>query len=459
MNEHLYAQRYRLIEALPPGRAAARHRALDAEGRPVVITVGQPVESDAFLLEANRVATVRHVGLASVVDAGRVGSDCFVVAEDVHGRDAQQLVEGGPLDAADASLIAAEAAAALAALHAAGAVHGAVEPSALVRDSTGPLKLTGAGVAGVLRPPDLSPGAAPDTARYLSPEEARGAAPSPAADVYRLGLVLYLMLTGAPAVDGADAAIVAREQTDGVVAPPQMRNPAVPAALAEIVMSTLHKDPQQRLSAAALRQRLEHLLAGATFVGAPPPAPRSKAPLWIALVVVAVLVAVAAAWAAGVFGGDDEEAAATVAVPDVIGMTADGAGKALDKAGLAVGTITEVASEDGPEGTVIEQSPEAGADVDEGSAVDLRVSTGAPAPTDVEVPDVTGASQEAASQTLLAAGFVVVVTEAASDAVPAGAVVLQRPAAGVIAAPGSAVDIVVSTGAPPAPSPEPTTSP
>jgi serine/threonine-protein kinase len=459
VSEPIYAQRYRLVEALAPGRATARHRAVGTDGRPVVITVVRPADADAFLQGVDRVAAARHAGLAAVVDAGRDGAECFVVTEDVQGRDAEALVQHGPLDAADAALVGAEAAAALAALHAGGAVHGGVDPSAVVREPAGPVRLTGAGIGSALQRPDLSAGAPPDAARYLSPEEVMGSAPGPAADVYRLGLVLYLMLAGVPAVDGVDAPAVARAHVDGVLKPPQMRNPGVPAPLAEIVVSALHKDPQQRPSAAVLRERLERLLAGATFVEPPPQEPRSRAPLWIALAIVALLVALAAAWAAGVFDGGNEEAPAAVTVPEVVGMTTDGALNALEQAGLAVGTITEVASEDGPEGTVIEQTPQAGAEVDEGSAVDLRVSTGAPAPTatGVEVPDVTGASQEAASQTLLAVGFVVVVTEAASDAVPAGFVVVQRPAGGDTAAPGSAVDIVVSTGPPS--SPEPTASP
>jgi serine/threonine-protein kinase len=453
VSESPYAERYRLVAALTPGRAAARHRAVDPDGRQVIITVVRPADPDAFLQGVDRVAAVRHADLAAVVEAGRDGADCYVVSEDIEGRDAQALVERGPLDAADAALLVAETAGALAALHAGGAVHGAVEPSALVRTAAGPVKLVGAGIAPGLRPADLRPGAPADAARYLSPEEARGAAPGPAADVYRLGLVLYLLLTGAPAVDGADAAAVAREHTDGVLTPPQMRNPNVPPALAQIVASALHKDPQQRPSAAALRDRLERLLAGATFVEPPPRPPRSKAPLWIALAVIVVVAALVAAWAAGVF--DTEEEPAPVVVPDVVGMTTDGARNALEQAGLTVSTVTEVASEDGPAGTVIEQTPEAGEEVDEGSAVELRVSTGPAAPTAVEVPDVTGASQEAASQTLLAAGFVVVVTEAASDDVQLGFVVAQRPTAGSLAAPGSAVDIVVSTGPPATPSPEP----
>jgi serine/threonine-protein kinase len=455
VDEHLYAQRYRLVEALAPGRAAARHRAIGPDERPVVITVVRPADPAAFLQGVDRVVGVRHSGLAAVVDAGRDGDDCFVVTDDVRGRDAAALVADGAMDPADAALVVAEAAGALAALHAAGAVHGAVDPSSLVRQADGEVKLVGAGVAGGLEPPDLRPGAPAAGARYLSPEEAAGWGPGPAADVYRLGLVLYLLLTGAPAVDGADAAAVAREHVDGVLTPPQMRNPAVPAALGQIAAAALSKDPAVRPSAAVLRERLEQLLAGATFVEPPPAPPRSKAPLWIALAIVIMLAALAAAWAAGVFDSDEE--VAPVVVPDVVGMTVDGAQKALEREGLVVGTIREVASEDGPAGTVIEQDPEAEAEVDEGARVDLTVSTGPEAPTAVEVPDVTGASQDAASQTLLNAGFTVVVSEASSDGVPAGFVVVQRPAAGDSAAPGSAVDIVVSTG-PPA-SPEPTASP
>jgi len=105
-----YAESYRLVAALEPGRAVARHRAVDQDGRQVIITVVRPADPDVFLQGVDRVAAVRHADLVPVFEAGRDGADCYVVSEDVEGRDAQALVERGPLDAADAALMAAEAA-------------------------------------------------------------------------------------------------------------------------------------------------------------------------------------------------------------------------------------------------------------------------------------------------------------------------------------------------------------
>ena len=169
---------------------------------------------------------------------------------------------------------------------------------------------------------------------------------------------------------------------------------------------------------------------------------------------IVALAALAARWAFGAFdpGGD-------VKVPDVTGMTRDRAGAALTDAGLKAGKVTRVQSTDGPEGTVVGQDPEAGAKVDEGAAVDLEVA-GPPSPTatPVAVPGVVGSSQAGAESQLTGAGFVVVVSQAESDTVPAGTVVSQDPQAGVMATAGSRVTIVVSTGAP-TPTASPTVSP
>jgi serine/threonine-protein kinase len=455
MSDPIYAQRYRTRKHLQPGRAAAAYGGQDAEGRPVVVTVVRPVDPDVFLRTMGVVASVRHLDLAPVIDAGRDGPDCYVVSWDYGHYDAAAMVERGPLPPADAALMGASAAAGLAALHERGVVHGDVQPSTLVRAEDGSVKLTGAGVGAAFPPPDLRPGTTPDVARYLSPEEVQGRAPSPASDVYRLGLVTYLMLTGRHAFDGADGALVAREQLDGVVQPPQLLNPEVPPALAQVVMRALSKDPGARGTAAQFQADIERVLRSAQVVE-PPPKPKSRAWIWIVAIVIVALVALGAAYALGAFGGSSGD----IKVPDVTGMTQTKAAATLADAGLKTGKITKVQSTGAPEGTVASQSPAAGEKVAKGSAVDLDVA-GKPQPTasPVAVPDVEGNSQAAAVAALSDAGFKVVVTNASSDNVPSGNVVSQAPQAGVMASQGATVSIVVSTGPTPTATPSASVSP
>jgi serine/threonine-protein kinase len=150
-------------------------------------------------------------------------------------------------------------------------------------------------------------------------------------------------------------------------------------------------------------------------------------------------------WAAGAF--DKEKPAAKVSVPDLVGMTEAGATKALDQAGLKAGEVVTVQSDTGPAGTVIAQDPAAGKEVAKGEGVALTISSGpSPSPPpSASVPDVVGDAQDAAEQTLAAAGFVVRVAQQASLK-PAGEVLTQSPTGGVIAEPGTTVTITVSTG-------------
>ena len=449
MTEPLFAQRYRLVEALPPGRALSVHRALDSQDRTVRITVVRPYDADAFERQMGAVAAARHLDLPAVFDVGRDGLDCYVVTEDVDGTDALALIARGAPPVSVASMIGAQAAAGLAALHARGVVHGGIGPAEVVQTAGGSVKLTGAGFAGGYPQTDLRPGAPAARAQYLSPEEAQGKAAEPASDVYRLGLVLYLMLTGTPVFDGPDARTVAQEHIDGVVQPPQLRNPEVPPAIAQVVLRTLDKDPMRRGSAAQLQADLSSILGSAQVETAPPPQkPKNRG--WIWALGVLVIVAVAALWAGGVFNSNTP-AKADVKVPSVVGMTQSGATNTLLVAKLAVGKVTEVQTTSAPTGSVVSQDPAAAVSVPEGTKVALTVAASvSPSPTasTVPVPGVVGQSQATAQTQLIGAGFVVVVSQESSTSVPSGDVISQSPSGGVVAATGATVQIVVSTGAP-----------
>jgi beta-lactam-binding protein with PASTA domain len=149
-----------------------------------------------------------------------------------------------------------------------------------------------------------------------------------------------------------------------------------------------------------------------------------------------------------------------VAVPDVTGESEANARSEIEGAGLRVGEITGEVSEEAEPGTVVDQDPAGGTEVDEGSAVDLVVTE---APPEVEVPDVLEQSEADARAALEDAGFTVRVREEETPVESEDGVVIdQSPSGGEQRPEGSRVTLIVGSFTPeatPTPTPSPTPSP
>lgn len=142
---------------------------------------------------------------------------------------------------------------------------------------------------------------------------------------------------------------------------------------------------------------------------------------------------------------------APIPAPSVTGLSQAAAEAAISSAGLTTGSITTAYSDTVPAGNVISQNPVAGTELSAGASIDLVVSEG-PAP--IPVPAVTGLSQSAAQSAISSAGLSVgSIATQYSPTVAAGNVISQIPGAGAEVAPGSAVDLIVSTGPQPVPAP------
>jgi beta-lactam-binding protein with PASTA domain len=141
-------------------------------------------------------------------------------------------------------------------------------------------------------------------------------------------------------------------------------------------------------------------------------------------------------------GGGGKAKPARVTVPNVVGKQQAGAQQTLVRAGLR-SRVTYVTSQQ-PRGTVIAQSPRAGATAKRNVRVALKVSTGPSAPQQAAVPNVVGEEQATARSDLESAGFQVqVVEQETADPSQDGIVIDQDPAGGTQAPQGATVTIVV----------------
>ncbi|GIU92781.1 MAG: serine/threonine-protein kinase PknB [Acidimicrobiia bacterium] len=130
-------------------------------------------------------------------------------------------------------------------------------------------------------------------------------------------------------------------------------------------------------------------------------------------------------------------------VPFVIGMDLETARQRIEEQGFTVGQITERADPDEPEGTVLDQNPQPGAQVPAGTPIDLVVSAG---PDTVEIPPIVGLTERDAVSQLQLAGLTWTIEREYSDEVEEGRVIRTDPEPGEQVAPDTRVLVVVSDG-------------
>lgn len=152
-------------------------------------------------------------------------------------------------------------AAALKAAHDAGIVHRDLKPSNLMLTREGVVKLTDFGVASLFASTRLTrTGGVVGTAEYMSPEQARGQRASRRSDLYSLGAVMYVMLTGRPPFTGPSANDILQKHQFGQFDKPSRYVPELPRLLEELVCQLLEKDPAKRLpDALVVMKRLEQI--------------------------------------------------------------------------------------------------------------------------------------------------------------------------------------------------------
>ena len=264
---------YKVTARIGEGGMGIVYRAHDTQlDRTVAIKVlpaglvSDPDRRRRFVQEAKAASALNHPNIVTIHSIVRdTGAECIVM-EHVAGRTlAQSIPENGlPLQAV--LQIAIEIADALAAAHAAGIVHRDLKPANIMLAETGRVKVLDFGLAKLIKhehdamdaltgtdnldweagSESTVAGVVQGTAAYMSPEQVQARRVDARSDVFSFGTVLYEMITGGRPFSGSSrAAIVSAILSEEPAALREFRA-TVPAALEDVVLRCLRKDPGRR---------------------------------------------------------------------------------------------------------------------------------------------------------------------------------------------------------------------
>jgi serine/threonine protein kinase len=269
-----------LIERVGAGALGDVYRARDTiHGRTVALkrvpaaVTDDPERRAALDDAAAAAARVSHPAVAVLYELGVDGGETFLAHEFVPGQTLAAMLSGRPLHPRRATEIAIEIADGLAAIHAAGLVHGDLRPDNVIVTPKGHAKLLDAGFAaftagGALRTSagqrlGALPAAAVPTLRYLAPEEALGEGGDARSDLFALGAILYEMLTGQPTFPQQDPDDLLLAIVQSTPSSPRSRSTTVTPELDRVVMRALGKSLDSRYQTAeTLAADLRSIRAG-----------------------------------------------------------------------------------------------------------------------------------------------------------------------------------------------------
>ncbi|WP_127841157.1 Stk1 family PASTA domain-containing Ser/Thr kinase [Actinomyces wuliandei] len=502
------AGRYEIRDLIGRGGMAEVHLGYDTRlSRWVAIKLlrsdiaGDPTFQERFRREAQSAAALNHPAVVAVYDSGEeelpqssgaVRLVPYIVMEYVEGHSVRELLsEGEAVPITEAVEIVTGVLDALEYSHRTGIVHRDIKPGNIMLTSTGSVKVMDFGIARAIEDSASTvtqTHTVVGTAQYLSPEQARGESVDARSDLYSTGCLLYELLTGQPPFQGDSAVAIAYQHVREIPRRPSALAADVPESLDRVILKSLAKSREDRYQDAAhMRADLQAAAqglavaapaadswaaAGATSVAAPAaaqavgsqaPAPadssgttqsapsQRRGRLWLRVLLVTLLLAaavVAGLYASGRIGGDsapEPSASPTeVAVPDVAEMTEDEAREAVETVGLVFSRGEDVSHNTIAEGLAVSSDPEAGTAAVTGTTVVIYFSGGSAM---VDVPDVSGKTQDEARTTLEEAGLQVGnATTEDSGTVAKDRVIRTDPVAGNPVQRGSTVSLVLSTG-------------
>jgi eukaryotic-like serine/threonine-protein kinase len=223
----------------------------------------RPSVSERFRREGRLLARLAHPHIARLLDTGTLHGRPYLVLEYVEGEQIDRYCEAQSLSIQARVRLFLDVLAAVANAHAQRIIHRDLKPSNVLVTRAGAVKLLDFGIAKLLHDhgsDDFALTRTEDSALtpdYAAPEQFLGEMPSAATDVYQLGVLLYVLLTGRHPLPGAsNRAERAKAALEGFI--PRASNVAderlrrhLRGDLDAILAVALNRSPDERYSTAA----------------------------------------------------------------------------------------------------------------------------------------------------------------------------------------------------------------
>jgi serine/threonine-protein kinase len=246
---------YRVIREIGAGGMGTVYLGEHLEtGRPAAIKVlpaslaREPGLVARFTREIDATRKIENPHVVKVYESGADHETYFYAMEYVDGETlTARLLRDKRIDWRQVIDYGIQICKALKAAHNSGVIHRDLKPSNLLISKDDVVKLTDFGVAQVFASGKLTvTGGVIGTAEYMSPEQAQGKRANKQSDIYSLGAVMYVMLTGRPPFTGKTNLEIAQKHKYGQFDSPRRVVPEIPSWLDEVVCTCLEKRPEDR---------------------------------------------------------------------------------------------------------------------------------------------------------------------------------------------------------------------